>query len=87
MVGPSNVFLSGLKKAEDDDGIVVRLYEVEGEDTEAEVRFDPSLVRPNSLAVEVNLLERPLAASTARMEGEVLKVRVPAYGIVTVKLG
>ena len=85
-VGPSNVFLSGLKKAEDDDGLVVRLYEAEGKDTEAEVRFYPSLLGKDPQAVEVDILERPIGG-TARMEGEVLRVRVPAYGIVTVKVG
>ncbi|RKY03637.1 hypothetical protein DRP77_05710 [Candidatus Poribacteria bacterium] len=86
-VKPSNVILAAVKKAEDDDGLIIRLYEVEGKSVEAEVWIDPSIVRPNSPAVEVDLLERPLEANTARMEGEVLKVRVPARGIATVKIG
>ena len=86
-VNPSNVLLSGVKKAEDDDALIVRLYETEGKSTEAQVRLDPSLVKPNSSAVEVDLLERPLPDGTARMEDEVLKVQVPAFGITTVKIG
>ncbi|HIE05080.1 MAG TPA: hypothetical protein EYP61_10010, partial [Candidatus Latescibacteria bacterium] len=85
-VEPSNVFLSGLKKAEEGEGLVVRLYETEGRTTEAEVHFDHSLVGPDPRAVEVDILERPISDSTARMEGSTLKVSIPAYGIVTVKV-
>jgi len=86
-VGPSNVLLSGVKKAEDDDGLIIRLYEIEGRQTEARVRLDPSLVKPNSSAVEVDLLERVISERTTKMEGEILKVMVPAFGITSVKIG
>jgi alpha-mannosidase len=85
-VEPSNVLLSGIKRAEDGDELIVRLYETDGRETEAEVKMDSSLVKPNSPAVEVDLLERPLPRNTARMEGDTLKVKVPAFGIVTVKI-
>jgi hypothetical protein len=67
--------------------LIVRLYETAGRETEAEVRLSPCLVPPNSPAIETDLLEQPLPASTARMEGEVLKVRLPAHGIATVRVG
>ncbi|HID95170.1 MAG TPA: alpha-mannosidase, partial [Candidatus Latescibacteria bacterium] len=87
-VSPPNILLSSIKKAEeDDDALIVRLYETEGKSTEAQVRLDPSLAKPNSSAVEVDLLERPLPDGTARMEGKVLKVQIPAFGITTVKIG
>jgi len=86
-VSPSNVLLSGVKKAEDDDGLIIRLYETEGRQTEARVHFDPSLVKPDSSAVEVDLLERVISERTAKMEGEILKVMVPAFGITSVKIG
>jgi alpha-mannosidase len=86
-VNPSNVLLSGIKKAEDGDELVLRLYETDGEAVEAQVRMDPSLVRPGSAAVETDILERPIPKSTAKMEGDTLKVSVPAFGIVTVRIG
>lgn len=86
-VHPSNIFISGIKKAEEGDGLVIRLYETEGRETEAEVKIDPSLVKPNSNFVEVDLLERPIRRETARMEGNLLKVRVPSFGITTIRIG
>jgi len=82
-----NVVLSGLKQAEDDGAVIVRLYELEGKQTEAKVRISPFLADPDSEAVETDLLERPLAQNSARMEGDVLTVSIPPFGISTVKLG
>ncbi|MGD9496547.1 MAG: alpha-mannosidase [Armatimonadota bacterium] len=82
-----NVMLSGLKLAEDSDALIVRLYEFEGRDTQARVRLAPQLAAPGTAAVETDLLEQPLAQSSARMEGEILTVTVPAWGIATVRVG
>jgi len=82
-----NVMISGLKKAEDSDGVIVRLYEFEGKDTEAKVRLSNLLVPADSAAVETDLLEQPLEVGNAAMAGDVLTVKVPAHGIATVKLG
>ena len=81
-----NIFIAAVKKAEDSDGVVVRAFEVEGKDTEASIRIR-SIVEPGALAVECDLLEQPLEASTAHMDGDVLKVKIPAHGIATVKIG
>ena len=86
-VNPSNVLISGLKKAEDSDELILRLYETDGKAVEAEVRIDPSLVKPDSAALETDILERPIPNSTARLDGDTLKVSVPAFGIVTVRIG
>lgn len=86
-VEPSNVILSAVKRAEDSEAVVVRLYEVEGRPTEARVKVCPSLVAPNSPVAEVDLLERPLGSSSARMEGDTIVVTVPPYGIVSVMVG
>ncbi len=82
-----NVMLSGLKLAEDSDALILRLYEFEGRETEARIRLAPHLAAAGAPAVETDLLERPLAESTARMDGDVLTVTVPAYGIATVRAG
>jgi alpha-mannosidase len=79
--------LSGLKKAEDSDALIVRLYEIEGRKTEARLRLDPALAKPGSQSVETDLLEQPLAQNTARMDGDTLVVTVPPFGIATVKVG
>jgi alpha-mannosidase len=82
-----NVLLSGMKKAEDSDALVVRLYEMEGRATTARMRLDATLAPSDAPAVQTDLLERPLAESTARMHSGVLSVKLPAFGIVTVKVG
>ena len=81
-----NALLSGLKQAEDSEAIIVRLFETAGQEVEAQVRLAPALVAPDAPAVETDLLEQPLAQSTARMEGGVLKVKLPPHGVVTVRV-
>lgn len=80
------VFCSTVKKAEDGSGVVLRLFDMEGKSANADVRIT-DLVKPNSSAVEVDILERPVAKNTAKMSGEVVSVTIPAYGQATVKVG
>jgi len=80
------VMLSGVKRAEDSAGLVVRLYEMTGEATTAKLRIDEALARPDASAVEVDLLERQLSENTASMTGGILQVDLPAFGIATVLL-
>jgi len=82
-----NVMLSGLKQAEDSEAVIVRLYELEGKATAAQVRLDPVLAAPDAPAVQTDLLERPLTQNTARLTDGVLHVDIPAHGLVTVRVG
>jgi alpha-mannosidase len=82
-----NVMLSGMKQAEDSEAVMVRLYEMEGKATTAQLRLSAELVAPDSSAVETDVLEQPTAASTARMQGDILSVDLPAFGMTTVKIG
>ena len=81
-----NVMLASIKKAEDSKALIVRLYEVEGEATEAKVHIN-DLTKSGSTAVETDLMEVPIKKSTAKMTGDTLTVKIPAYGIATVKIG
>jgi len=82
-----SIMLSGMKRAEDSDALVVRLYEMEGKRTSARIRLDEALAAPAAAALQTDLLERPIDKSTARMDKGVLTVEVPAFGLVTVKIG
>jgi alpha-mannosidase len=82
-----NVMLSGMKKAEDSDALIVRLYEIEGRDTKAKVWICPDVAPVGAPVVETDLLEQPLAKSSAKRDGETLTVKVPAFGIATVRIG
>ena len=82
-----NVMLSGVKQAEDSDALIVRLYEIEGRETKAKVWVCPEVAPVGAPVVETDLLEQPLATSTAKRDGETLTVKLPAFGIATVKIG
>jgi alpha-mannosidase len=83
----TNVRLVALKESQDGGGIVVRLVEVGGAVTEARLTLSPELVSQGATAVEVDTLERLIGGCRARMEGNALLVELPAYGIVTVRVG
>ena len=81
-----NVMLAAVKKAEDSDALIIRLYEVEGKETEAKVRLS-DIVKPGTPARQVDLMEQPIPKLKAKMEGDTLTVKLPAYGIVSVMVG
>ena len=84
--GPANVVVSAVKKAEDDDAVIVRLFETAGRAAEAKVTLDGELMGTVAAAEEVDLLERPVAASTAKTTAAGFAVRVPGHGIASVKV-
>ncbi len=81
-----NVFISTIKKAENSDDLIVRMFESTGKDTVAMIKLN-KIVKSNAKAVEVDILERPVEKNTAKFDGETLTVSIPAYGNVTVKIG
>jgi alpha-mannosidase len=81
-----NVLVSGVKRAEEDGKLVLRLYEIAGEATEARVWVSPALSPAGAAVQETDVLEQPLAENGARREGEYVVVAIPAYGIATVML-
>ena len=85
-VTPGNVILNCIKKAEDEDAVVFRLYETQGKSTTADVKLDSNLMGKVKEASEVDLLERSLRGSTAKCTPDGFRVMLPAYGITSVKL-
>ena len=85
-VEPASLVFSSMKRAEDGEALIVRLFEANGQAARATVTLDPKLMGKVEQAVEVDLLERPLAAGTARAEPDGFSVDVPAFGIASVKL-
>jgi hypothetical protein len=59
---------------------------MEGKSVVARMKLDEAFVPAGASAVECDVLEQPLAESTAKMKQGVLSVRMPAYGMVTVKI-
>jgi alpha-mannosidase len=83
-VEQANVVLAAVKRAEDGNGVVLRVYETDGRDTECTIAVNKAF--GVSSAVEVDLLEQPLAKNTAQLADGRLTVKIPAYGITSVRL-
>ncbi|MDD3925150.1 MAG: glycoside hydrolase family 38 C-terminal domain-containing protein, partial [bacterium] len=78
----NNLVLSSLKKQEDGEGTVIRLYEVAGMDTEAEIRLRSELFGKKVLVTEIDLLECKTGVPTV-FSSDAVKCRIPAYGLFT----
>jgi len=85
-VRPAGVVLAAVKKAEDDDALIFRLYETAGRDANATVVLDRALFGKVAAAGEVDLLERPAGDGSAGRRADRFTVQVPARGIASVKL-
>ena len=81
-----NVMLASVKKAEDSDAVIVRLHEMEGKATEAKVKI-ADIIKAKATAVQTDVMERPLKKSSAKWEKDTLTVKMPAHGLVSVKIG
>jgi len=79
-LSPQNLILSGLKKAEDSDAVILRFYETRGEDTLAEIVFFKDIQR----ATRVDLLENE--EEEIGFSEHYCKVAVAPYEIVSLKL-
>ncbi|MCE5200567.1 glycosyl hydrolase-related protein, partial [bacterium] len=80
------VMVSTVKKAEASDGLVIRMYNMTGNDTVAKVKIS-DLVKAGAAAKETDTLERPVSANTAKMDGDTLSVAVPGFSNTTVVIG
>lgn len=83
---PPNVLVTAIKKAEDEDAVIVRLLETAGKDTTVNIMLDARFMGKVAETVEVDLIERPIAESTARAVNGGISVKVPAAGIASVKV-
>jgi len=81
-----NIILTALKQSASGDGIVLRLVEMNGVDTEAEVVLDPVVAGGLMKAVYVDVIEREQEGATPSWNGGALRAHVPAHGFVTVWL-
>jgi alpha-mannosidase len=79
-ISSPNVLLSTIKKGEDDDSVIVRLYDLEGKDAEVDFK----MVVPAGKAELVNMIEeegRPLA-----LQNGGVRLKVGHHAIETVKI-
>jgi len=79
-IKPENVVLTAVKKAEDDDTLIVRFYEWAGKDTDVNIQLPPGAQR----AHDADLMERPFA--DLPIQNGVVTVHAKPYEIKTVKV-
>ncbi len=80
-IAQPNVLLVGMKRAEAGDGLVVRLWEVQGQPTAAELRLPNLAVKKATLS---NLVEQP--QQPLEMHESTVTVPIRASGLATVVL-
>jgi alpha-mannosidase len=80
-VSPENVVLTAVKKAEDANGLIFRVYEWAGKETTAEFHVPPGA----TAATVTNLMEQP-EGDPLKMEGDVVKVPIKPYEILTIRV-
>jgi alpha-mannosidase len=83
-IEPTTVILSALKRAEDEDGVILRFYETKGEEADAEITLFKA---PTEVKV-VNMLEEEDAelAKEVKQEGKSIILTVNPFEIVTLRL-
>jgi alpha-mannosidase len=79
-IEPDNVVLTAMKKAEDDDGVVLRFFEWAGKETDVKIQLPPGA----QSAQETDLMERPLG--DLPVSGGTVRVHATPYEIKTVKV-
>jgi alpha-mannosidase len=80
-VSPDNVVLTAVKKAEDAKGLIFRVYEWAGKSATAEFHVPPGATG----ATVTNLMETP-EGGPLTVEGDVVKVPIHPYEILTIQV-
>jgi alpha-mannosidase len=80
-VGPENVVLTAVKKAEDANGLIFRAYEWAGKETTAEFHVPAGATG----ATVTNMMEAPEGAALT-VAGDMVKVPIHPYEILTIRV-
>ena len=75
-----NVTLTAIKKAEDSDALIFRMYEWAGTPTEVKLHIPPGA----TAAIETNLMEKPEGAAL-NLTGDTITVPIKPYEILTIQ--
>ena len=84
-VEPENVVLTAMKKAEDADGLILRVYEWAGKDSTVRFHVPPGA----SAATVTNLMETPQGSALAivhEKDGDVVEAPIKPYEILSVRV-
>ena len=84
-VGPASACLSGIKKAENDEALVVRLYNPTRRKVTARIQVGGHAEKTGKVRA-VDLMERPVRGARSKGSGASVTAEVPAGGISAVQL-
>ncbi len=85
-VGPQNVVLTAVKKAEDANGIIFRVYEWAGKDATAEFHVPAGATSATVTSMMETPEGSPLELSHNGASGDVVKVPIHPYEILTIRV-
>jgi alpha-mannosidase len=80
------IILSAVKKSEDEDALLLRFFDPTGQAARVKATLDAGFFGEVVGVEEVDLMERPVAETTAGMDGNTVSVALPARGIASVKI-
>ncbi len=81
-IQPANLILTAMKKAEDDNALILRFYEFAGQKADARITLPGTATR----AAETNLMEKEEGPLSLQEEGRQVTVPVNPYEIKTIKV-
>ena len=82
-ITPTAIGLCGLKKAEDNESLVIRLVNPNGVAVKAEVTFDKAAPFAPVAAEALDLMERPVKGQAVSRKDRTITTTIPAFGFVT----
>ncbi len=85
-IEPENIVLTSIKKAEEDDCLIIRLLETEGNAVSAQIVMNPEVFGKIRKVTEVDFIERTIPGSAYMNNDHSFSMDIPAYGISSVKV-
>lgn len=86
-ISAENVIISGIKKAEQANAVILRLYEIEGQSKDIKISLSENIFGKIKSAGSVDLLERELDSKKVKLKAGDITVSVGKYEIVSLKIG
>lgn len=85
-ISGDNVIVSGIKKAEDGNAVIMRFYEMEGKDAKFRIAFDKAMAGKVKSACAVDLMERVVEENKIRVTAQYVEAGIPAHGIISLRI-
>ncbi len=85
-VEPDNIIISNIKKCEDSNSIIIKLFETSGKTTLAKIKINKNLIGKLTCVKEIDWLENELENSSAKLIANGFSIKLAPYEIAAIKL-